>query len=507
MKRYIKFSAIAALALGMTGCTGSFEEINTDPDAYSTAPITNMLAYDIEQMSVNWGDELSRLTDWAGYMVSSYANETFNYLPTNNEFGNKWYQTYMLNSQLQDIIDRTDPVATKNNQNAAKLLQQFLFFNNVDCFGDCPYSEACQGVSGGTIKPKFDKDEDIYNGIATELKAIADSWAEGIGGDALGDGDLLYGGDVEMWQRWCNSLRLRLAMRLSNMSSQVEKSKATFKEILGNPSKYPVIEESSQNCYFWWDGSSNYRERWYNNRLSRPVDFNMSQVMVDRLVGQEDPRLATICLPATEDGEYRGVLHGSNAQYNGDGFGHYSLCGDMYYGNPAGFSPYFRAAETWFLIEEAALKGWISYSAEEAYNNAVACSMADNGIAQAESEAYLEGKGKYNGTLDQLYMEEWVALFKQSQEAWSLYRRTGYPKVLFDEVTYQVSKVTCAQYPGERNAWGYGATAVHNDLPFRFPYPNSEYTYNEENTKAAAEGIVNHCWGKRLCWALENGRK
>lgn len=507
MKRYIKFSAIAALALGMTGCTGSFEEINTDPDAYSTAPITNMLANCIQQMSNQWGDELSRLTDWSGYMVASYDNEKFQYYPTNNEFGNKWYQTYMLNSQLQDIVDRTDAETSKNNQNAAKLLQQFMYFLTVDCFGDIPYSEACQGVTGGEIKPVYDDDEDVYAGIEKVLKEISDSWAEGLGSDDLGSGDLLYGGDVEMWQRWCNSLRLRLAMRLSNMSSHLSASQATFSEILSNPSKYPVIEESSQNCYFWWSGSSNYRERWYNNKLSRPVDYVMGQVLVDRLVSYADPRLYTIVKPAVEDGEYRGVLHGSNGQYNGAGFDHYSQCGDMYYGDPAGFSPYFRAAETWFLIAEAALKGWsVPYSAQAAYENAVNCSMEDNKVSAADAATYLAGMGAYNGTLKQIYTEEWIALFKQSQEAWTLYRRTGYPTELFDEVTYATG-VTCAQYPGERSVWGYGATATHTDLPFRFPYPNSEFQYNYDNVTAASEGISDYIYGKRLCWALENGRK
>lgn len=580
MNKYIKLSAIAALALGMTGCTKSFDDINTDPDAYTTVPTTNQLGYCIEQMGVQWGDELSRMTDWIGYMVSSYANETFNYYPSNNEFGNKWYQTYLINTQLQDIINRCSPNVQKNTILAAELLQQYLYFDNVDCFGSCPYSEACKGVTNGEdIKPKYDDEIAIYTAIGDSLKSIADQWADGTGcDDELGDGDLLYGdkvtsndpqANIMYWRRFCNSLRLRLAMRLSNISGQVEKSKATFKEILaGKDDKYPIIELPEENCYFWWSGSSSYRERWYNNRLTRPSDYNMSQVLVNRLKSQDDPRLSTICLPTarytklmknhaaytdslskklidqkyynkvdffaayqllkdslaqglitekhykeaeaalspTDTIQYRGVLHGSNAQYDGDGYGSYSVCSNMYYGDPAGFSPYFRAAETWFLIEEAALKGWISFDPKEAYTMAVTCSMEDNGISGAE-EAYLEGKGAYNGTLDQLYMEEWVALFKQSQEAWSLYRRTGYPKVLFDNVTYKNTNTTCAQYPGERCAWGYGASATHTDLPFRFPYPESEYNYNSENVNMAAEGIVNHCYGKRLCWALENGRK
>ncbi len=515
IKSYISAVAVAALALGFNSCTKDFDEINTDPDAYPTAPVTNILAYSLYSIASEWGNEKTRLADWAGYMVNSYENETFSYKPSYNEFGNKWYVTYTTIPQLQDIIDRTDPEENKNMQNVSKLLQQYLYFLTVDCFGDIPYTEACQGISNDNIKPVYDKDSDVYDSIATNLKSIADSWAEGLGSDELGAGDLIYGSNIENWQRFCNSLRLRLAMRVSNMSSKLEASKATFKEILSNPDKYPFIEECSQNNYFNWEGTSSYREPWYDSYLERPVDFYMPQILVDRLKSQADPRLSVICRPAANTGEYRGVLHGANAQYNGEPKDNYSIVGALYMSidetenaaNP-GFSPYFRAAESWFLIAEAAIKGWNtgSYTAQTAYENAVNCSMTDNGVSDEDAATYLAGKGAYAGTLEQIYLEEWVALFKQCQEAWCLYRRTGYPTQMFDEVTYS-DGITAPQYPGEHCAWGYGANARHNDLPFRFPYPDNEMLYNYDNVTAASEGITDYTYGKRLCWALENGRK
>lgn len=514
MKSYISAVAVATLALGFNSCTKDFDEINTDPDAYSTAPVTNILGYTLYQMAYRYGNEQYRLQDWSGYLVNSQI-ERYSYLPTYNEFGYRWYTTYTCIPQLQDVLDRTTPEANKNMQNVAKLLQQYLLFLAADCFGDIPYTEACQGMSKNNIKPKYDKDSDVYDSIAVNLKTIADSWAEGLGTDELGSGDLVYGGSVAKWQRLCNSLRLRLAMRVSNMDSKVEASKATFKEILSNPEKYPFIEDCSQNYYFYWQTTSSYRDPWYSNYISRPSDYTMSQILVDRLKSQNDPRLSVICRPAVKTGEYRGVLHGSNVAYNSGAFDDYSTPGALYRptndtecaANP-GFSPFFRAAETWFLIAEAALKGWDtgSYSAKTAYETAVKCSMTDNGVSDADASAYLAAAGAYAGTFEQIYLEEWVALYKQGQEAWTLYRRTGYPTQMFDEVTYS-DGITTAQYPGEHCTWGYGATARHNDLPFRFPYPSNEYLYNADNVNAAAEGIVDYTYGKRLCWAKENGRK
>ena len=86
------------------------------------------------------------------------------------------------------------------------------------------------------------------------------------GTDALGDGDIMFGGDVELWQKFANSLRLRLAMRISGVSSALAKS--TVEEVLGNPSKYPVMESNDDNA-FLWPGASPYEEPWYTD--SKPV--------------------------------------------------------------------------------------------------------------------------------------------------------------------------------------------------------------------------------------------
>ena len=504
MKNIIRMAAVAAaVALSLSACTEKFEEINTDPDAYSTAPVTNILGYCIVNMATNWGDELTHLSDWMGYTALAYDAPTYNILPTNNEFGNRWYQSYTLYPQLQDIIDRVDPDEAKNITNVAKLMQTWLLLLAADSWGDIPYSEAFQGTTGGEIKPKFDDDYEVYQALEARLKEISDSWSTGLGSDDLGEGDFLYGGDAENWQRFCNSLRLRYAMRLSEMPEHKAASEATFKEICGNPSKYPVIEDCSQNCEFWWDGSANYRERWYDNSLTRPTDWVMSQMFIDHLKAYDDPRIAVFAQPVAATGEYRGMVHGPKVNYNGEAYVDYSAVGTKYRYDAKGSSPYFRACETWFLIAEAAVKGWsVGTTAEQAYNRGVECSFTDNDMPE-QASAYLAGKAKFDGTLDRIYTEEWIGLYKMGQECWALYRRTGYPQILeLPKVTYSTG-TTCKQYPGEKSAWG----DKHNDIPFRFPYPNNEFTYNEDNVNAASKDIVDYVWGKQICWDLRTGVK
>ena len=179
------------------------------------------------------------------------------------------------------------------------------------------------------------------------------------------------------------------------------------------------------------------------------------------------------------------------------------------------------------MMAEAALKGWKTpLSAKDAYEKAVRLSFedemdianswvpAERKVTDDEVDAYLAGKGAWDGTEDRLFYEEWVALFKEVNEAWALYRRTGYPKYIQTAVYSAESaeiyaaagcKAGARQYLGDRaEAYWKGA---HNDVPFRMPYPNNQFQYNKENVEAASQGIVDYCWGKQLWWDKRTGVK
>ncbi|MBC5631233.1 SusD/RagB family nutrient-binding outer membrane lipoprotein [Parabacteroides hominis] len=492
MNNKYKIWAISLATMFATGCTGSFEEINTDPDAYSKVPYTNMLADVLRRTADQYGGDLD-IAQWAGYVSEvQYLNNYGGYIPSNNTYGNRWYQTYWGHTQLQDILDQTEaePDGNKNMRNVCTVMQNYLILMCTDCFGDIPYSEAFKGApeAGGILKASYDAQSDIYPKILDNLKAVADSWADGLGSDDLGEGDFLYDGKVEKWQKFCNSLRLRVAMRISGVYSG---SQSIVEEILSNPSRYPYITECDDNAYFWWQGSGDYFERYYNNFRTRDDD-GMAEIFIDHLKKMEDPRLAVVAKPARNDGEYRGFENGAAAPPKS--IHDISRMGVKYREDPAGFSPFYRACENYFIMAEAASKGWnVPMTAADAYEQAVRLSMEDNDLDAAAADAYLAGKGKWDGTLDRLYFEWWVALFKQNIEAWSLYRRTGYPTYIH---TAKAADGVTPQYPGARSTY----KGIHNDVPFRFPYPQNEYLYNEANVTAAAAGIQDYVWGKQMWW-------
>jgi hypothetical protein len=230
--------------------------------------------------------------------------------------------------------------------------------------------------------------------------------------------------------------------------------------------------------------------------LSRDDD-GMADIFIDHLKMMNDPRLSVYAKPARTDGAYRGYENGAaNDPVDRHAI---SRIGAKFREDPAGFTPFYRACENYFIMAEAALNGWnVPMTAAEAYEKAVRLSMEDNEITEAAADAYLSDAGKWDGTYARLYFEEWVALFKQNVEAWSLYRRTGYPTYIH---TAKAADGTSPKYPGARSSFN----GIHNDVPFRFPYPDNQYQYNKEYVEAAAANIKDHVWGEQLWWDTRTG--
>lgn len=491
MKNIFKTGLISAIlsTLLFAGCTGDFDEINTDPDAYIRVPHTNVLARVLVNTGTNMGGDMDGFGTWAGYITKiQYLDYMSSFIPSNNTYGNRWSAAYFANSQFKEILKLTEaePEANKNIRLVCRLWQEYMWMYLLDGWGDIPYSEALQGSEeeGSVLESKYDKQEELYPMVLENLKKIADEMAAGFGTDKLGEGDFLYAGDMEGWQRFCNSLRLRLAMRLVGVMPDAAKS--TVEEIAGNPSKYPFIDSTSSQCYFWWQGSGDYFERWYDNRRTRD-DHGVSDIFINHLKEMQDPRLHVIAKPAASDGEYRGFQNGPSKMP--DQLNTISRIGAIYRDNPSGFTPYYKASESYYILAEAAMLGWnVDMTAQEAYETAVMLSMEENGVSDEDAAAYLAGAGKWNNTMQRIWDDMWVALFKNNFEAWCLYRRTGTPTT---------------NYIAIESVW----KGIHNDQPFRMPYPENQYLFNTTklNEAVSSQGIVDFVWGKQLWWDKRTG--
>ena len=485
MKQFINYIALSALALSLLACTKSFEEVNTDPDRPNADLVasTNVLAYAERYASDNLFDEWFDLNESCGFSGQiakwMYTEEGYyDFRPNVNS--NSWAICYLAASNLQAIIDREEEGS--NMWAAATIFQCQIYQIASDRWGNIPYSEACK-LSSGIAHPKYDKQSDIYPDLLKRLKDAVAALDED--GDDLGLGDVLLNGDIALWKKYGNALRLRIAARIASVAPN--DAKAVFEEIAAAG----IPADNDDNIFFEAWGNE-YPEPWADYYRTRPNEYGISALMVNTLSGLNDPRLPVYAAPTTQSEsdpsspKYVGYPVGKQAQAT---VANYSRLGDRFMskdGKLQGFSPWLRSCEPYFAISYAASKGWnAGMSQKAAYEKAVTLSLEENEIDAADIAAYLAGPGAYDGSQEQLFTQWWISLFKNGQEAWSVYRMSGYPAGNAIAVD--------SKYPN------------HNVPPMSYTYPDTEANLNTANCKEESAAEVDFFWGKKMWWDTRAG--
>jgi hypothetical protein len=217
-----------------------------------------------------------------------------------SEMSRVWNSFYP--NALKNIVDaqyRTDNDPDKVNINAAaRIYKVYLSSLLTDIYGDVPYSEVGLGFLEGIFNPKYDKQEDIYTDFFTELAKAVDSFDAS---KARITGDLMLGGDVELWKKFANSLRLRFAMRISDVAPAVAKQEfeaalAADGGIMEQASDDALIKYMEIAFSFAGEAYSDYR----GNRLSQLLFGNdpiaspggvICSTLFNQLYNTGDPRL------------------------------------------------------------------------------------------------------------------------------------------------------------------------------------------------------------------------
>jgi len=476
----MKNKLIYTLILGIfvtsfAACTKDFEAINTNPNNPTEAPLPTLLAFSLRDHAAEfyntWGD-MNEPSTYAGHLAKhSYIDEArYSFRP--NVVENMWTFASRQLKNLDVAIKRAEAEGSTNMQAAALTTQSMIWIVATDRWRDLPFVDALQG-DAGVISPTFTRQEDIYPVLLERLKTAAAMFD--VNGDNLGGGDLLFNNDILKWKKFANSLRLRAAIRISDVNPAL--ARQHIEEIAGNPTAYPVMETNADNALIIWPGTPPYEEPWRADEAARD-DYSVADYMINTLKDLEDPRLPVYARPGS-NGEFTGAPVGpKDDQISGDK-SIYSRIGTRFRSNAAGFSPFMRASEIKFILAEAAAKGFnAGVTAESAYNDGVTLSLQENGIQDAAISAYLSGDGAYDG-LESIHLQKWISLFKNGQEAWAESRRTDVPVM---------TAATGSPYPG------------HNRPPFRYPYPTSETQLNETNSAEFVAEVEDNFWGKQMWW-------
>jgi len=468
MKRAI---IIFASAILLISCTDNFEKINTNPNNPDKAPLINVFSYTIEELSSLSGEiEMKYPAAFAGYVTKGTYTDVTNYLMVPSDVIWSGIYTDIL-TNINYVIDGAEAEGNKNLQAAAMIVKNYALQLAVDIYGKAPCSEAGQAASG-LIHPTYDDEKDIYYAMLNSLKSANALFDEATGGD-IGKSDLLYGGDVTKWKKFGNSLRLRMAIRISNVDEA--KAKEEIALVLNNPEENPLFESNADNALLAYPGGD-WVEPWTKQHNS-VGDSYIAKPIVDRLLEYSDPRIAFYAEPMA-DGTYSGLEVGTDADRE------YSRVNDRFVNNSTGTVWFMKYAEIELIKAEAILRGFVSGDAGEAYQKAITASCSEYDISEAEITAYLaQPEVKWNNDLKQVYVQKWIALFRQCWEAWAEIRRTDIPTLS----------------PASRSAY-----SGHNRAPFRFPYPDSEKKLNAENIPSSV-AEDDYFWGYRIWWDTRKG--
>ena len=462
-----------------------------------------------------------------------------------------WASYYSILRNVDEMYNKAVDMELDFHQGVALVIKSYVFGLITDLWGDAPYSQALKGELGGpeNIKPAFDSQADIYTGILADLETANTllSGSQGDYQDISAVQDVIFEGDVMKWRQFANSLALRYYMRLSEKDPS--RAQSGIENIVGSPETYPIILEASDDVNMDYIGTSS-QDSWPTNTVYGQLEqgsyrrIKMCATLVDTMQSLNDPRLAlwaqkvdvplvVVASPADRDEIVDGIRYvGPDAvdEY----FTQFGLAPDedpefvglppswsnipqAYNMNPdnnwgqAPLNPHashlnerymnaagpqlksriLTAAEVNFIIAEAALKGWTSENAQTYYENGVEASLRAWGISSAYSD-YIQNPGvAYEGTLEQVMEQKWIASWSAAAESWFDYRRTGLPALL----------------PG---------TVVKRDaIPLRYYYSVDEIDYNPDNTQMAidllettefsAEDGENSAWSKM--WVLQGTGK
>lgn len=358
---------------------------------------------------------------------------------------------------IQLVIDKGSEAGSADIEGVALIWKSWLFHIVTDLWGDVPYSEALRGdAEAGTTTPAYDAQSDIY---ASLLQTLEDAAAMlEAGGEGFGSGDILYGNDFDKWIRFANSLRMRLAMRMS------EVDEATARAEFEAAYNAPHFESNADNAMLVWPGAP-HQNPLFENWQGRD-DHGISATMVDTLKSLADPRLELYAEPAPEDGEIRGLANGyRNPPLT---ISNYSRIGRFWREDGAATpTAILTYSEVKFLEAEAAARGWISGDAAALYQAAIRANMeqyaAENAPTPAEIDAYLaQPRVAYTG-IDQIHLQNWIGLFMNGSEAWANWRRTDVPHLEM------------------------GPNLTVSRIPVRLNYPALEQSLNLTNLQTALD--------------------
>ena len=530
MKNILKYTRILSSALLMgslvfSSCTDQFEKWNINPnevtpeqmeqDNLNTGAFFTQMEKGVFIVGEGLGGEYQITEMLTGDIFASYiANiNTYSYTDVHNDhyrLYQNWYNAPFADAYkyiMQPWKSIADATTEDSPARAMATVIKVLGMSRVtDMYGPIPYSKF-----GTSTEVPYDSQEDVYYTFFDELEhaiSVLTTYSNNNTAAYMEDYDYIFSGNTAKWIKFANTLRLRLAMRISfidETKAQTEAAAAINHDygLMASVDDSAILHQTSSFSFInpIWEVSESFKDM----RMGATMDCYMN--------GFNDPRLSRYFRAANNDGAYHGVRNGmsgiSKDSYSSATSGINVASDDGMY--------WMTSSEAYFLLSEAALRfGLGSESAQSYYEQGIRTSFSQWGASGGDAyisdnqslplSSYQDPVSSYGGgttsagdlsqlspawdeaagteeKLERIMVQKWIALFPDGQEAWSEMRRTGYPGFI---KIYSYNGVT---------------EVASGELISRLKFPTTEYSNNTENVNAAVS-LLNgtDIAGTKLWW-------
>lgn len=452
--KIFKYIFIVCLAIGAGSCTGSLEDVNTDPSRLSNVDLRLLLPEVQAQAANNMGFNPPRV---AGIVMQQFLGLDAQQLAYNDyilgqDAMNNFWRTGLYSGVLKSARVLEDQATTEGNpfySGVAKIIFASQLADAASMFGDIPNTQALQGLE--FVKPVYDSQESVYNAAITMIdEGIADL---GSSAAVAAGGDIIYGGDNASWIKAANGLKARYLFH-------------TVKRNPGNAALAIAacdisLASNADNASFPFETSQTANNPLAAFGQERPNTLGFHPNFVAMLDG--DPRASKYFV------DVEGVL-----QYFDLGNA------DLVWAQDDSAMPLITYTEVLFIKAEAQAMTGADASATLAA--AVQSSMDLNGVSGDDATAYIAGLG--SASVQNIVEEAYKAYYGFNfLQTWTNFRRTGFPAIT----------------PSPDANASFDPSGI---VPERYLYVDSESQTNSENVEAATANQGGALLDNKL-WAFQ----
>jgi len=467
------FVGVSSLLLS---CTKNFEQINTDPnriEQISPGTLLNPIIFEVASFNMERADAITFDLMQVMLPFPSANGGIHRYEITENTGNSTWNTYYRWLKNIKEMYDASVRAEDPNYRAIALTLNAWVASNLTDVFGNVPLSEALRGDEQ-LFYPVFDKQEDIYQKLLTDLDTA--NLLFNTSKPMVYGTEILFANNISKWRKFCNSLHMRLLLRLSKTNLDVFSKLTTM---INNPSTYPVFSNNAEAAVLSLTGITPLVSPW-----GRPVDFPTfraaGKFFIDSLNAMNDPRRAKFLsearslTPPNPSIGFKGIPHGYAGPESQFAFIPSNFLQSLV--TEPMIVPILPYSEVEFIKAEIQWHAGNSVAATTAYEKGVKAAIEQWGLT-LPANYFTNATAMYDGTLERIHLQKYFALFFVDFQQWSEYRRTGFP-VLPVEAGMQNNQV----------------------MPARLLYPISVRISNPDNYNTAAAAMGGDDINSKVWW-------